>query len=744
MPNRYLMTDVTDSLAARSALVNRTSVLRRLAVLAKPHRVALAGTLLLSLLFEMVALNQEGYANTYYAAAVKSMLLNWHNFFFLAFDPAGFLAVDKPPLGLWIQAASAKVFGFSGFSLLLPQALASVVSVALLYRLVTRAFGHVAGVLAALALAVTPVFVVDGRNNTSDSLLIPVLLAAVWAVLLAIETGRLRWLLVSAVWVGVGFNIKELQAYLILPPLIGAYIVASRHQLWTRLWHLATFAVALLVVSFAWIFAVDATPASSRPYITNSGTNSELSLALGYNGMGRITSSILSHLPPIPFLHERIDLAIVPGISSRIGDPGVLRLFGRLIAEQVSWLLPVALVGLGFLVWRTKWRLPLSAQQISLVVWGIWLVSSVLLFSLARFYHLYYLVMLAPPLAAMVGIGLVGLWREYRSRLPRPGPKPLGAWLLPLAFLGTVMAQVNVLISFGGQSAWPGWIWPIFVVVDLVATAALLAGRTNRFGPRLLHRLESRWWAYGAFATAVTLSLFIAPATWAAVSVAAGDGGVWLPQAGPNAGITPNPEWGSSLEGPGGGAGGALTFSGWQVPRIDPKLLRYLDNPQNRSRYLVATTTSTYASLLILDTGRPVMTLGGYQGWDRILDVSQLVRLVRDRTVRFFLLPAFRNARGKLLMGVFTGPGIEDYRFPRADVRLSKSNNDLAAWVNGHCSRIPVTRYQTEQGVPGMEPAKPGHPPLTSVGWLYDCAHARSLSDASQREGGKQPGRRSG
>lgn len=142
------------------------------------YGLALAVVLVLSAFLNLYGLTGEGYANSYYAAAVKNMLTSWSNFFFVSFD-AGFVSVDKSPLGLWVQAASAWLFGFSGLSILLPQAIAGVLSVALLHHLVRRTIGPVAGLLAALALAVTPIIVATSRNNTADMLVVlTVLLAA--------------------------------------------------------------------------------------------------------------------------------------------------------------------------------------------------------------------------------------------------------------------------------------------------------------------------------------------------------------------------------------------------------------------------------------------------------------------------------------------------------------------------------------------------------------------------------------
>jgi 4-amino-4-deoxy-L-arabinose transferase-like glycosyltransferase len=181
------------------------------------HRMALTAVLALSAFLNLSRLTSEGYANLYYAATVKNMLSSWHNFFFASYD-AGFVSVDKPPLGFWIQAASAYLFGFHGWSLLLPQALAGILSVALLYFLVGRSFGPVAGLLAALALALSPISVATNRHNNLESLLVLAVLLAAWAFILAAETGRLRWLVVGGLVMGLlGFNIKMLEAFVVLP-----------------------------------------------------------------------------------------------------------------------------------------------------------------------------------------------------------------------------------------------------------------------------------------------------------------------------------------------------------------------------------------------------------------------------------------------------------------------------------------------------------------------------------------------
>jgi 4-amino-4-deoxy-L-arabinose transferase-like glycosyltransferase len=200
------------------------------------HRLALGAIVLLAAFLNFYQLARLGYANSYYAAAVKSMSLNWHNFFFASFDPGGFVTIDKPPLGFWFQVASVKLFGYSGVSLLLPEGVAGVLSVVLLYHLVQRVFGRGAGLLAALALAITPVAVADNRNNTIDSILVLFLLLGAWAVSRAVEQRRtgasrasgLRWLLLCAVLVGLGFNVKMLEAYLVVPAFGLVYLLGAQ------------------------------------------------------------------------------------------------------------------------------------------------------------------------------------------------------------------------------------------------------------------------------------------------------------------------------------------------------------------------------------------------------------------------------------------------------------------------------------------------------------------------------------
>src|SRR5919108_5445519 len=323
---------------------------------------------------------------------------------------------------------------------MLPQALAGVLSVAVLYHLVSRSFGAVAGLLAALALAVMPVSVAGSRNNIVDGTLVLVTLLGALAVLRAAETGRLRWLLLCAVLVGLGFNVKMLEAYLVVPAFGLLYLVAAPRRWTTRGWHLGVATVVLLVVSFSWALAVDLTPLNARPYVGSSGTNSEVNLALGYNGLQRLTGHLFfagGRRPTLRTTSTAPDTHAASGTSGtghgggtgnaaqqaaargftrgETGSPGPLRLFNSALGGQVSWLLPLALFGLIAAAWRTRVRFPLDRRQHALILWGAWLLVQAAFFSIAGFFHTYYMVMIAPSIAALAGIGLVALWRDYRS-----------------------------------------------------------------------------------------------------------------------------------------------------------------------------------------------------------------------------------------------------------------------------------------------------------------------------------------
>ncbi len=256
------------------------------------RHLALAAVLALSAVLNVNRLAQNEYGNTFYAGAVKSMLVSWHNFFFVSYDPGGLITVDKPPLALWIQGLSAEIFGFHPLSLLLPQAIMGVLTVAAIYWVVTPRFGPTAGVLSALALAVYPSFVAISRENGVDSVLILLMTLACGVGLRAIESGRLRTLLGCAVLIGLAFNAKTLAAYLVIPGLALGYLACAPGPVVHRLGKLLAAGAVLVAVSASWSLAIELTPASQRPFVGGSTNNTEHNLTFDYNGLGRVEGQV--------------------------------------------------------------------------------------------------------------------------------------------------------------------------------------------------------------------------------------------------------------------------------------------------------------------------------------------------------------------------------------------------------------------------------------------------------------------
>ncbi len=253
-----------------------------------PHRFALAAILGLSAVLNVYDLSRNGWANNFYSAGVKSMLLSLHNFLFISFDPGGLITLDKPPLAIWLQAVSAKIFGFTPMALLLPEAIAGVLCVGALYLAMARPFGRPAALMGALCLAVFPAFVAVNRDNNPDALLILLMTLSCWVALRAIQSGRLRSIVLCGILVALAFNTKTLAAYLVVPGIALGYLICAPGPLASRVWKLLIAGAVMAVISIAWLSFVDVTPASRRPYVGSSLDNSELGLTFAYNGLGRI------------------------------------------------------------------------------------------------------------------------------------------------------------------------------------------------------------------------------------------------------------------------------------------------------------------------------------------------------------------------------------------------------------------------------------------------------------------------
>jgi 4-amino-4-deoxy-L-arabinose transferase-like glycosyltransferase len=363
-------------------------------------------------------LGASGWANSFYSAAVQAGTKSWRAFFFGSSDSSNFITVDKPPAALWVMEISARIFGLSSWSVLVPQALEGVAAVAVLYAAVKRWASAGAGLIAALVMALTPVAALMFRFNNPDALLVLLLCGAAYATTIAIEKSSTRWLVFAFSLVGLGFITKMMQAFLVVPAMAAAYFLAAPAPFWRRARQLVIGGVAMVVSAGWWVEAVVLTPAADRPYIGGSQDNNLLNLIFGYNGFGRITGNESGSVVG----------GGTQGTAGQWGPTGLTRLFGSEMGTQISWLLPAALVLL-VCVLAVTWRRPRTSRtRAAMVLWGGWLVVTGLVFSLAQgIIHPYYTVALAPAIGAIIGIGGRFLW----SRRSHVGAR--------LAMAGTVL-----------------------------------------------------------------------------------------------------------------------------------------------------------------------------------------------------------------------------------------------------------------------------------------------------------------
>jgi 4-amino-4-deoxy-L-arabinose transferase-like glycosyltransferase len=556
-------------------------------------------------------LSQNDFGRQYYAAGVRSMLDSWHNFLFNAFDPAGFVSIDKPPIAIWLQAASAKLLGFSALSILLAQVMAGLAAILLVYVLVRRYWGGTAGTIAALSLALSPVSVAVDRSNNTESCLILVLLAAVWLGLRAAETGRLTLLCAAMAAIGIGFNVK-MGAALVLAPVLALTFSLARPGAPVT-WHLGRQTIAgivLVAVSLSWAIFFDLTPAKDRPYAGSTKHNSMLELALVHNGAARFVAMSTSAANPAT-------TEVRQPVMTDDSPTGPLRLFRQRAAAQFAWLLPLALAGL-VLAWSdaTSPGAPVS-RRISAGVWTGWLVIYWIVLSFAGgLIHTYYVAVLGPPLAVFSGIAIAGLWSRWKAGKP-------GQIYLPLIIVATAAWQAYLCTAPSGTigSDWLSITWLTSIGIAVICAVVLYAWpqQDSRFAK--------------LFVAASIGALLVAP-TLTTASVVLRRPNIAAPVANMTALLTPPDAERQAL----------------RTSRLDAarqKLTNYLTANREAAKFLIAVPNANVAAPLIISTGLPVMAIGGYLGDDPILRPSDVERLATDRQLRFVLLGGFTLAPAK-------------------------------------------------------------------------------------------------
>ena len=543
-------------------------------------------------------LSHVGMGNTFYAAAVKSGTQSWKAFFFGSLDPGSFITVDKPPVALWVMELSGRVFGFSSWSMLLPEAVAGILTIMVLYNLVRRWFGEPAAAFSTTALALTPVAVVIFRVNDPDALLTLLLVLATWACWRAIEAATTEWLVLSGALVGLAFLTKSLDALIVVPALGLTYLWCGTPRLGRRVGQLGWAALALLISSVWWVIIVDLWPNSARPYVGGSTNNSELDLIFGYNGFSRISGS------------GGISAAGASGGTSAFGGgQGLLRMFDAELGGQISWLLPLAIVGLVGGVYLTRGRARTDRQWAGFVLWGSTLLLYLAVYDDARgIFHPYYTVLMAPAVATLAGSGTVALWR-LGSQSWR------WALILPASLVGTAVWADALLARTTGYDQWLG---PVLIVTGVVSAIILCLCLSSEKPNRWLKIIG------GALALA---SVLAGPAAYSLTTLETVTGAIAI--AGP------------LLGGPTSGDGNA---------RVSQELVNYLERHQGSAKYLVAVNGSVSVAPFILQSGKPVIAMGGFTEADPVPTVTEFKALVTGGKVH----DAYISTGGGALRGTST------------------------------------------------------------------------------------------
>ena len=653
----------------------------------------------------------------FYAVAVRSMTTGWRAFLFGALDPNASITIDKIPGFLWPQALSAHIFGFHPWSLALPQVLEGVVTVLALNAAVRRWIGPTAGLLAAGIFALTPVAASLFGKVLEDAALTCMLVLAATAWQRAMQTGRLRWLLLCGMWVGIGFQAKMMQAWAVLPAFAIAYLIAAPPpRRLTRLWHTLAAGAVCVAVSLSWVIIATLTPAADRPYIDGSTTNSAIAMVFGYNGLARFSSVGVSAA-------GTGSVAASQGGNWGGGDSsGWLKLFEHNLASQVGWLYPVAAAGilLGLLRRnRTRTRTDRArgralaapgsvradrrADQVSAgaligdgsalpgrrtdqvragtLMWTIWLLMTGLALSAGSVPHSTYVVALAPPLAALSAYALVRTIAMYRN-----AHSPLDRIALPALTAVTLAWAVHLSAAF--PTFVPGIALPLAALAITVVVVAVVARRIGGMRGR-----------FTAWSAALCCALMLAiPAMW---SLSVFDSKYAGSSGNANAGgytggftrfakdltASKQPSHGARA-GTGTGLGGG--FNPFNPPTTlsaaQSRLLTYLTDHRDGARYLVATESWAAASPYILGEEAPVLPMGGFSG-DAAFPQPQLFSaMLSSGELHYVLL----TGRGMHIGGGTHAGGRQQQRaVPTQSTDLTK----VAAVVAKDCQLVPASAY---------------------------------------------------
>ena len=559
----------------------------------------------------------NGMANSYYAAAVQAASQNWTTWMFGSLDAANYVSIDKPPLATMIMGLSARLLGFSSFSMLLPSVLAGVGSVWLLYSAVKRQFGFTSAIISAVTLMLTPVAALMFGFNNPDAILTFMLTASGYAFLRSLEGRRpLLWLGLAGLFTGLAFNTKMLQGLMVLPAMVIVYLAFAKPPIVTRFLHLMFAGVITTVSTLWWSVLVWLTPSGNRPWVGSTNDNSIWSLIFGYNGFGRLLGNRGGGgggTPPTG------GMAIAspggmgggapsgghgPGGTGFGGQTGIFRIFNNDFGPNIAWLLILALASGGLLLWILRKTPRTNRGRAAVIFWMLWLIIHIVIFSMTSgVIHPYYVVVMAPAVAALVGIGVPFLWGAYVRRKSY-------AWILPM-LVGVTAVIAIIILSYAGTTTWLMW---TVGILGAVGMAGLLA---NLYTPK-------RWLQNLVIITSVAACM-TTPVVYALSTVNVTHTGS-IPTAGPNS--------------------TAMQGSNNEKSQADSTLVQYLLQNQNGATWLVAVDSANESAAIQLTSGQPVMAIGGFNGSDTPLTLEQFKQLVVDGKLKYYAASSHGHGGG--------------------------------------------------------------------------------------------------
>ena len=550
----------------------------------------------------------NGMANSYYAAAIQAASQDWTAWLFGSLDVANYVSVDKPPLATMLMGLSARLFGFSSFSMLLPSVLAGVGSVWLVYGAVKRQFGFTSAVIAGATLMLTPVAALMFGFNNPDAILTLMLTASGYAFLRSLEGKRpLLWLSLAGLFTGLAFNTKMLQGLMVLPAMVLVYLVFAKPPIVTRFLHLIFAGVITTMSTLWWSVLVWLTPAGSRPWVGSTNDNNIWSLIFGYNGFGRL----LGGRGGGPGGGHG------PGGTGFGGQTGIFRIFNNDFGPNIAWLLVLALVGGGLMLWILRKTPRTNRGRAAVIFWMLWLLIHIVIFSMTSgVIHPYYVVVMAPAVAALVGISLPFLWGAYTRR------KPYG-WLLPV-LVGVTAVIAVIILGYTGTMTWLMWIVGVLGLVGMLGL--------------LVNLYASRRWLQNLAIIAAIAACTLAPTVYTLATVNVAHTGS-IPTAGPSS--------------------TAMRGSNNETSQTNSQLVQYLVEHQNGAIWLVAVASANESAAIQLTSGQPVMAVGGFNGSDTPLTLEQFKQLVKAGKVKYYAISSHGRGGG--------GPG--------------GGNNEITTWV---------------------------------------------------------------